>query len=85
MSKSKPTNKKTSANKPSFHFVFGKKNYQLMLIGILVIIVGYVLMYGQEDIYSFRKTTLAPIVVIAGFVIEVFAILKRPESKDDSN
>jgi hypothetical protein len=56
-----------------------------MLIGIAVIIIGFVLMYGKEDIYDFRKTTLAPIVVIAGFVIEVFAILKKPSSTDESN
>ena len=85
MSKSKSSDKKPSQNKPDFHFVFGKKNYQLMLIGIIVIVLGFVLMYGKEDIYDFRKTTLAPIVVIAGFVIEVFAILKKPDSENESN
>ncbi|MFY0644782.1 MAG: DUF3098 domain-containing protein [Bacteroidia bacterium] len=85
MSKSKSSDKKAGQNKPDFHFVFGKKNYQLMLIGIVVIVIGFALMVGTENIYDFRKTTLAPIVVIAGFVIEVFAILKRPDSEDESN
>ena len=70
-------------------FPFGRENYTLMLLGILVIFVGFLLMTGggSEDptvwdtsIFSFRRITLAPILVIAGFVIEVFAILKK--SKD---
>lgn len=85
MSKSKANDKGNKPSKPQFNFVFGKKNYQLMLIGIAVIIIGFVLMYGTEDIYDFRKTTLAPIVVIAGFVIEVFAILKKPASDNEPN
>jgi hypothetical protein len=50
-----------------------------MLAGLFTIIIGFVLMYGKEDIYDFRKTTLAPIVVILGFVIEIFAIMKKPK------
>jgi hypothetical protein len=50
-----------------------------MLVGLLTIIVGFVLMYGKEDIYDFRKTTLAPIVVLSGFVIEIFAIMRKPK------
>jgi hypothetical protein len=67
---------------PQGQFVFGKQNYQLMLIGLAVIILGFVLMYGKEgDIYDFRRITLAPIVVMAGFVIEIFAILRKPKSE----
>ena len=70
-------------------FAFGKENYRLMLIGIALIIIGFILMSGggskdpnvfNPDIFSFRRITLAPIVVMAGFVIEIFAILKK--SKD---
>ena len=68
-------------SKHTFSFVFGKKNYQIMLLGLLVVILGFVLMYGgTEDIYSFRKITLAPIVVILGLVIEIFAIFFPNES-----
>ncbi|HNQ61485.1 MAG TPA: DUF3098 domain-containing protein [Bacteroidia bacterium] len=67
-------------------FPFGKENYIIMLIGIAVIFVGFALMAGggSEDpkvwdpsIFSFRRITLAPILVISGFVIEVYAILKK--------
>ncbi|MDC0579604.1 DUF3098 domain-containing protein [Bacteroidia bacterium] len=66
---------------PTNQFVFGKSNYLWMLIGLLVIITGFVLMYGKEDIYDFRKITLAPVVVIIGFIIEIFAIMKKPTQK----
>jgi hypothetical protein len=86
MSKNKKKAKsQTGPEKYQHNFVFGKKNYTLMLIGIAVIILGFALMYGKEDIYDFRKVTLAPVVVIAGFVIEVFAILRKPDAKNESN
>ncbi|MBQ7311681.1 MAG: DUF3098 domain-containing protein [Alistipes sp.] len=62
------------------------KNYALIAIGAVIIIIGFVLMAGgtaaspeqfNEDIFSFRRITLAPIVVIAGFAFEIYAILKR--------
>lgn len=62
------------------------KNYLLILVGAVVIIIGFVLMSGGDaatpesfngNIFSFRRITLAPIVVVAGFVFEIYAILKR--------
>ena len=62
------------------------KNYVLILVGALIIILGFVLMAGGDPatpenfdygIFSFRRITLAPIVVVAGFAFEVYAILKR--------
>lgn len=61
----------------NFEFVFDGLNYKLMLIGIAVIVLGFVLMYGKTDIYDFRKTALAPLVVITGFVIQIFAIFSK--------
>ena len=58
-------------------FVFGRQNYMLMIIGVVVIITGFILMTGTTDIFDFRKLTLAPIVVLIGFVIEFFAIMKK--------
>jgi hypothetical protein len=53
-----------------------------MIIGMALIILGFILMYGgKEDIYSFRKITLAPILVVAGFAVEVVAILRKPASE----
>lgn len=63
-----------------------RKNYILMLIGLGIIVLGFLLMSGggsddpavfNEQMFSFRRITLAPIVVIGGFVFEVFAIMKR--------
>ena len=59
-------------------FVFGKSNYRLMLISIAVVILGFVLMIGESDIYEFRKIVLAPLVVLVGFALGFFAILKKP-------
>jgi len=57
--------------------VFTKKNYQLLLISIAIVVAGFALMIGTTDIYDFRKTTLAPMVVLAGFGFGVYAILKK--------
>lgn len=78
---SKKTNDKTPATPD---FVFGKANFVWMLAGLAVIVLGFVLMYGSDDPANFknldfRKLTLAPIVVVAGFIIEIFAIMKKPE------
>ncbi len=62
-------------------FVFGKVNYQLMLASILLIIIGFIMMTGKTDIYSFTKITLSPIVVIAGFALAMVSILKRPRNR----
>ena len=73
-------------NKPDF--AFGKQNYILLLTGLAFIITGFILMTGggsedpnvfSEEIFSFRRITLAPIVVLTGFVIEIFAIMKKPK------
>lgn len=73
-------------------FYFGKENYKLMLIGLAFIVVGFLLMMGadantvdgkydpnlwNEDIFSIRRIRIAPLLVVIGFVIEVYAILKR--------
>lgn len=70
---------------------FTTKNYIMMLAGVVVIILGFVLMSGggehtatafDESIFSFRRITLAPIVVIAGFVVVGVAIMKRFKQTD---
>ena len=69
-------------------FVFGKRNYRFMIIGIIFIALGYILMSGggsddpnifNEEIYSFRRIRIAPLIVIIGFAIEIYAILTKPE------
>jgi len=71
-------------------FVFERKNYLFMLIGLAVIGFGFILMSGggsddpdvfNPDIYSPRRIRLAPIIVIIGFMIEVYAILLDPKKE----
>lgn len=68
-------------------FVFGKRNYQLMLVGLAFIAVGFILMSGggsdnpevfNEAIYNFRRIRVAPTLVLIGFGIEIWAILAKP-------
>lgn len=71
-------------------FVFVRENYIIMLIGLAVILLGFLLMIGGNskdpnefsyDIFNFRRMTLAPILVLAGYAIEVYAIMKKPHSE----
>ena len=58
--------------------IFSKENYTLTIISVVVIIIGFILMAGKDgNIYDFRRTTLAPIVVIAGFVMGIYAIFYK--------
>lgn len=70
---------------------FSTKNYIMLLAGVVVIILGFILMSGggehtathfDDSIFSFRRITLAPIVVIAGFVVVGVGIMKRFDIKD---
>ncbi|CDF80920.1 conserved hypothetical protein (DUF3098) [Formosa agariphila KMM 3901] len=71
-------------------FIFGKKNYKFMLIGLGVIALGFILMSGggsndpnvfSPDIFSFRRIRLAPTLVLIGFGIQIYAILLNPNKK----
>ncbi len=59
---------------------FGKKNYQLMIIGVVTLVAGFVIMSSdtEQHGFGFLGLTLGPIVVMAGFIIEIFAILRKP-------
>lgn len=74
--------------KPRFEFIFKRKNYMFMLIGLAVIAIGFALMAGggsddpnvfNEEIFSWRRIRLAPTLVLIGFGIEIYAILLDPE------
>lgn len=71
--KSAPTQQEVKSE-----LVFTKKNYQLLLISIAIVVVGFILMMGTTgDIYDFRRTLLAPLVVLFGFAFGIYAILKK--------
>jgi len=68
----------------------GKENYILLAVGFFIIVIGFVLMTGgkspdpnvfnEKELFSFRRITLAPVVVLAGFLFEIYAIMKKPKA-----
>lgn len=88
--KENPTTIKEQKAKSANTELFGKENYMWMLIGAAVLALGFFLMAGgkstdpnvfnKDDVYSTTRITIAPILIIAGFVIEIFAIMKKPAS-----
>lgn len=71
-------------------FAFGKENYRILIIGVVTIVIGYLLMVGggsddpnqfnADEIFSTRRVTIAPVTILAGFVIVLLGIMKK--SKD---
>ena len=85
--------KKTTSDNSKLKFPFQKKNYQLLLIGVGIILVGYLLMMGggSEDpnvfdpsIFSFQRITLAPIVVLLGYGFIGYAIMHKPKNNSEA-
>lgn len=76
-------------------FALGKENLKLMLIGLAIIVLGFALMTGgkstdpnvfnKDVIFSFRRITLAPLVVMFGFLFEIYAIMKKPKPETRKN
>ena len=69
-------------------FAFGQENDVLMFIGVVIILLGFILMTGggskdpnvfNAEMYDFRRITLAPILILVGFAVEIVAIMKRPK------
>lgn len=81
--------KKTSREN---QLVFTRENYKLLIIGAVIIVIGFLLMVGgraespdqfNPEIFSFRRITLAPIVVLLGFAFEIYAIMKKPKEEEE--
>lgn len=67
-------------------FPLGKENFKLLAIGFGIIVLGFILMSGggsdnpaefSEEIFSFRRIILAPLLVVGGFIFEIYAIMKK--------
>ncbi|NLU39142.1 MAG: DUF3098 domain-containing protein [Bacteroidales bacterium] len=78
-----------SDNNSKETFALGKENYKLMIIGVGIIVLGFLLMIGggsdnpnvfNPEIFSFRRITLAPLLVLGGLLFEIYAIMKKPTS-----
>ncbi len=77
--------------KNNYEFALSSENYKLLIIGFVIIIVGFVLMIGgksddpnvfdEKAIFSFRRIVLAPIIILFGFIFEIWAIMKKPKEK----
>lgn len=79
--------KRKQEAKKEVGFIFEKKNYTFMMIGIAFIAIGFIVMMGggsddpnvfNPEIYSWRRIRLAPALILIGFGIEVYAILLNP-------
>lgn len=84
--------KNKNDEKPSKEFIFQKKNYLFLFIGIAFIALGFILMSGggsdnpnvfNPDIYNFRRIRLAPTLVLIGLGIQVYAILLKPNKNKE--
>ncbi len=83
--------KNESDKDKNLEFALSKENYILLAIGFAIIIVGFLLMIGgrsndpnvfnEEELYSFRRITLAPLIVLFGFMFEIYAIMKKPKAE----
>jgi uncharacterized BrkB/YihY/UPF0761 family membrane protein len=88
---------KTKSDTPTkkFEMALHKENYILLAISFAIVVIGFILMMGggsddpevfSEAIYGFQRITLAPLVVLFGFVFAIYAIMKKPSvDKKDSN
>ena len=89
------TVKKTTTNTQKQAFLFDKTNYMWMLGGVVLVIIGFMLMSGgksedptkfnYDEIYSTTRVTIAPILILIGFIIEIYAIMKKPAHVADNN
>jgi len=82
--------KNKEKNNAQGEFLFGKRNYVIMVVGIAIILIGFVLMMGggsddpsvfNEEMYNFQRIRLAPTVVLIGLAVQVYAIMAKPEKK----
>lgn len=74
-------------------FPLAKENYILLSIGFGIIVLGFLLMIGggsddpdvfkADELFSFRRTTLAPLLVLFGFIFEIWAIMKKPKEETE--
>jgi hypothetical protein len=79
----------TKKQLPVTKSLFGKENYLMMLAGLIIMALGFFLMAGgkstdpnvfnDNEVYSTTRITIAPLLIIAGFVIEIFAIMRKPK------
>jgi hypothetical protein len=75
------------------NFAISKENYNYIAIGFGLMVLGFILMIGggskdpnvfhEDAIFSFRRITLSPLLIIAGLVFEIYAIMRKPKVKEE--
>ena len=83
---------RSNAPQKEITFLFDKENYMWMIAGGVLILIGFLLMSGgrsanphefhYDEIFSFRRITLSPIVILVGYIIEMYAIMKKPKETE---
>lgn len=76
------------------HFGFQKENYKILLVGLAVNIAGFILMIGgaaedpnvfnEEELFSSLRITIAPMLILLGYIIILLAIMKKPKAEDEN-
>lgn len=76
-------------------FAFGKENYRILLIGLAINVIGFMLMIGggsddpskfdAKELFSPVRLTLSPILVVAGYIVMIYAIMKKPKSSNTNS
>jgi membrane-bound ClpP family serine protease len=83
--------KSSTPSEKTVEFALSRENYKLLIIGFVIIVIGFLLMIGgkadspdvfNEEVFSFRRITLAPIIVLFGFIFEIYAIMKKPKETE---
>ncbi|HZZ76120.1 MAG TPA: DUF3098 domain-containing protein [Puia sp.] len=82
---------KTAGGSKNYKPLFYKENYRLMLIGLGLVLLGLLLMIGGKskdpnifdpsEVYSFRRITVAPILILGGLAVEIVGIFKKPKAQ----
>lgn len=80
-------------NKP--HFAFQPENYKLLLIGLAINLLGYILMIGGgtddptkfdgDALFSTTRITIAPLLIVAGFIVMIYSIMRKPKKTADDS
>lgn len=77
---------------PHSNFLFDKTNYMWMAVGVVLVVIGFMLMSGgksedptkfkYDEIFSATRITVAPLMILIGFAVEIYAIMKKPANKE---
>ncbi len=83
---------KTASGSKNYKTLFGKENYRVMLIGLILVLLGLLLMIGGKskdpnvfdtsEVYSFRRITIAPILILGGLALEIVGIFKKSKAQN---